>query len=299
MHSKLFAIAGRRMTDEERPAPHPLDRLRCGAIRAWALIGWVSLALLLIGNAVLDAGVGLPLVIVGVTMNLASTMMALRGRHDAEARTFVGSLAAIVPAMLVFLLKGHPWQMDAHMYFFVSMAALVVLADWRPILLATVLTALHHLALEWLAPELVFTGRGNLDRVLFHVVAVGLQFGALTVLTIQLERLFQSQEAALRRSRELTEAAERGRRATEQAMEQARAAEAEAARERHSRKEQAERAATERRGELVTLAHEFERSVTSMVKMIGQATERLEQSAVQLEEAAGVIRRLAGSLVPA
>ncbi len=266
---------------------NPLDRLRRRGVQAWASIGWVSLVGLLIGNAVLGVGQGVPLLVVGGIVIMGPTVMAVRGRYDAEARTLMGTLAAIIPALLVFLLKGHPWQMDAHMYFFVGMAALVMLADWRPIALATVLTAVHHLALQWWAPAFVFTGSGNLGRVIFHVVAVGLQFGVLTVLTIQLERLFQSQDAALRRSRDLTEAAEDGRRRTEEAMHQARAAEDAAARERQYREEQTARIAIERRGELITLANEFDHSVTSVVKSIGQATERLEHAAVRLEDVTG------------
>ncbi len=281
------AIAAVTSEQADRRPMNPLDRLRRRSVQAWALIGWISLALLLLGNMALDTDVGGPLLLGGVILNIGPTIMALRGRYDAEARTIVGSLAAIIPAMMVFLLRGHPWQMDAHMYFFVGMAALVMLADWRPIALATGLTAVHHILLQWLAPEWVFAGSGNVDRVIFHVVAVALQCGALTILTIQLERLFTSQEQALCRAREMTEAAERGRQQTEQAMDQARAAEALAAHERSQRQEEVARIAIERRGELVTLANEFERSVASVVKGIGAATERLEHAAVQLEEAAG------------
>ena len=291
MNRRFLPAIALRPATLDRPVLNPLDRLRRRGIKAWAMIAWLSLALLLIGNAALEAGVGIPLLLIGGLVAAGPTFMALRGRYDAEARTLMGSLAAVIPAMLVFLLKGHPWQMDAHMYFFVGMAALVILADWRPILLATVLTAVHHLSLEWLAPDLVFAGNGNLGRVLFHVVAVGLQFGALTVLTLHLERLFQSQDDALRQARDLAGVAEDEKRRTQQAMDQARAAEAEAARERRRREDQAARLATERRGELLTLAAEFERSVKSVVRIIGQATERLEDTAVQLEQVSGSATR--------
>ena len=62
--------------------------------------------------------------VVGILLNLAPTTVALQGRYDATARALMGTLAASIPAMLVFLLRGHAWQMDAHMYFFVGMAAL-------------------------------------------------------------------------------------------------------------------------------------------------------------------------------
>ena len=260
-----------------------LDRLRRRGVKAWAVIGWVSLGLLLVCNAVLDSQSAATLILVGVLVNAAPTYLAVRGRFDGEARTMMGTLAAAIPAMLVFVLRGHPWQVDAHMYFFVGMAALVLLADWRPIALATVLTAVHHGLFVWLAPEWVFTGTGNVGRVAFHVVAVALQFGALTVLTIQLQRLFATQEAALLRARELTAAAEDGERRTRAAMDHASTAQADAATERQRREDQAARVAIERRGELLTLANAFEHSVTSVVKTIGAATHGLEQAAVELE----------------
>ena len=273
------------------PALNALDRLRRRAVQAWAALSWLSLAILLVANALLGAGIAAPLLLIGCLCNFGPTIVALRGRHDSGARTLIGTLAAIIPAMLVFLLKGHPWQMDAHMYFFVSLAALVMLADWRPIALATVLIALHHLALESLAPDWVFSGGGDLERVLFHVVAVALLFGTLTILTIQLERLFLSQEAALHHAQDLTDIANHGQRRTEQAMSLAKSAEIAAETERLHREEQATRTAVERHGELVTLANEFDRSVSSVVKTIGKAAETLEHAAVQLEAATGEATR--------
>ncbi|MFS0773189.1 methyl-accepting chemotaxis protein [Sphingomonas sp. 1P08PE] len=286
--TRTSMMTGHRRSRALRQGPrNALDTLRRRGVRAWAAIGWLSLGLLLVCDAALRADAAVPLLILGGSLNIAPTIFAIRGSYDGAARAVMGTLAAAIPAMLVFLLQGHPWQMDAHMYFFVAMAALVVLADWRPIAIATALTAVHHLSLEWLAPEWVFTGAGNLGRVIFHVVAVGLQFGVLTALTIQLQHLFSSQEETLRHAQDLTLLAEEGRQRTEQAMEQARAAEAEAARERQRREEQTARMAVERRGELVTLANEFEFSVTSMVKIIGDATEHLQTAAVQLETFTG------------
>jgi methyl-accepting chemotaxis protein len=272
------------------PAGHlsSLDRMRYHGIKAWALLGWVSLILLLIGNAMMGSGIALPLFVIGVLLNLAPTTVALQGRYDATARALMGTLASSIPAMLVFLLRGHAWQMDAHMYFFVGMAALVVLADWRPIAVATVLTALHHILLEWLAPDYVFTGDGNIGRIAFHVVAVGLQFGTLTVLTIQLCRLFETQDRAVLRARELAKAAADGQRRTEEAMRLARAAEQDAAEQRRRREEQAVRVADDRHRELVELARQFERSVTTVVRSISDTTHQLEGATKRLEDATGL-----------
>lgn len=267
-----------------------LDRLRYHGIRAWAVLGWVTLILLLIGNAMMGSGIAPPLFVIGVLLNIAPTAVALQGRYDATARALMGTLAASIPAMLVFLLRGHAWQMDAHMYFFVGMAALVVLADWRPIAVATVLTALHHVLLEWLAPDYVFTGDGNIGRIAFHVVAVGLQSGLLTVVTIQLSRLFDAQDRAMRHACDLAGAAADGQRRAEAAMQLARTAERDAADQRRRREEQAARIAGDRHRELIELAQQFERSVTTVVRSISDTTDRLEGAAASLEDVTGVAR---------
>ncbi|KQT35252.1 chemotaxis protein [Sphingomonas sp. Leaf412] len=285
-----MTIDAARAPSRDIPAPDgdasPLDRLRRNGVVAWAVVGWVALGLLLIANAVLGAGAAAGILLTGTIVNAGPTLMAVRGRFDAEARTLCGSIAAVVPAMLVFLLRGHAWQMDGHMYFFVGMAGLVFLADWRPIALATVIAAVHHLALDWIAPEWVFAGTGDLARVAFHVLAVACQFAALATVTILLERLFGVQQDALARSREAAVAAEAGRRDVEHALDLARSAEARADLERRERAKETARLARERRGELLTLANAFEESVTSFVKDIGKASSQLEAAAVQLDTVA-------------
>lgn len=274
-----------------------LDRLRRRGVKAWAVLGWVSLILLLAGDIALGAGSVLPMFVMGVLLNLGPTVVALRDRHDAQARALMGTLAASIPAMLVFLLRGHAWQMDAHMYFFVAMAALIVLADWRPIAVATALTATHHVLLEWLAPAYVFTGDGNIGRIAFHVVAVALQFGTTVVLTIQLCRLFETQGRAVCRAQELADRAQElaaaaadGQRRMEEAMRLADAAERDAAEERRRREDHAARIAGERHKELLELAQEFERSVTTVVRRISETTEQLAGAADRLEDVTGHAR---------
>ena len=266
-----------------RPHLATIDRLRRKGVRAWALIGWIGLAILVVQHWLVSATAPvLPLVLIGAAVNALPTLMAARRRFDTEARLIMGALAAFLPAMLVFQLGGHMWQMDAHMYFFVAMAGLVVLCDWRPIVLATVLVALHHVVLQWLAPEWVFTGSGNFGRVLFHAVAVVLQCAVLALVTIRLEHLITAQDGAIGRAEEFAAIAHDERTRAEQALVKASAAELEAARQRAAHEAAAARVAVERRGELVILANEFERSVTSVVHAIGIATERLEQSADRL-----------------
>jgi DNA-binding response OmpR family regulator len=112
------------------------------------------------------------------------------------------------------------------MYFFVAMAALVVLCDWRPIALAAGLIALHHLALENAQPGWVFTGSGNIGRVVIHAVAVGLELSVLSYVTTRLRGLMIRQEVARSESEALANEAIDSRNRMEAAIAGLRAAEA-------------------------------------------------------------------------
>jgi two-component system sensor histidine kinase/response regulator len=94
------------------------------------------------------------------------------------------------PALLVFLLRGHPWQMDMHMYFFAMLALTIAWCDRRPILLAATAVALHHLLLLYVLVYAVFPGGGNLPRVLLHAGIVAFQTTVLVWLSNMIESTF-------------------------------------------------------------------------------------------------------------
>ncbi len=141
--------------------------LRIRGVRLIALLGWFA-AFAIVGSARLGDTEAVRPALVAIAMNILPTIMALRGRHDLRARLIVGTLAAGLPALFVYVMQDQAWQTDGHMYFFVALSALVVLCDWRPIALASVLIALHHLLFMTVAPAWVFTGAGEVGRVIFH-----------------------------------------------------------------------------------------------------------------------------------
>lgn len=102
-----------------------------------------------------------------------------KGNYGPTARLNLGISAPLTPAAMLCVTAGQPWQIDMHMLFFAFLATLVILADWRPILAATLVTAVHHLALNFIAPALVFGGDGNLFRVMLHAVIVLIESGVL------------------------------------------------------------------------------------------------------------------------
>lgn len=88
---------------------------------------------------------------------------------------------AITSAPIVFVYAGRgahgglhgneDWQIDYHMYFFAVYAMLAAFFDWRPIVIAAALTAVHHVLLDLIVPSAVFPEPG-MDRVVLHAVVV-------------------------------------------------------------------------------------------------------------------------------
>ena len=262
--------------------PPPRDELTQLRRRGMVLLvgmGWITTAVLgLVGlvDPERDASV---VVLAGMLANVGPTVAVLRGRHDAAARLMVGTLAAIFPALGVALLSGHPWQMDAHMYFFVALATLTVLCDWRPIVAASALIVVHHLLLELLAPAMVFNGHGNFGRVLFHAAAVVLQCVILGYVTVQLRHLIVRAQDARSEAEALAAAATAGEAKVERALAAAMIAEAQVSNER-DRREAAERDADRRRrAEMLAVAERFEASITEVVGTVGAASSELDGSA--------------------
>lgn len=139
----------------------------------------------LAGTAICVAAMALP------AWNLA------RGRSDVTARLSLGIAAPLVPAGMLFAMAGHPWQGDIHMAFFAVIAALVILCDWRTILAATLVTAVHHLATSFVAPVFVFGGEASLGRVVLHAVIVLVEAGVLMWTANALVKLLETSGTAL------------------------------------------------------------------------------------------------------
>ena len=272
--------------DDPRSAPM-LDRLR--AIGATLVVGasWLTVVVLTLLAAVVRSADAVPLALIGAGALLLPTRLFLRRRFDLKACLTISTLAAVTPALLVFYLRGHIWQMDAHMAFFVALASLTLMCDWRPIALASALIAVHHLVLEWMAPDLVFAGSANLGRVVFHAALVILQFGVLSFIIAVLRRGFEAQAAALASAERSAEIAEQEREAARAALLNVREAEAAAAGEREKRLQAERDAARRRREELSELADQFERSVSQVAVGIDEAAQQLEAAAAHLHEIAG------------
>jgi len=250
-----------------------LNKLRLRGVMLLSAFGWACTGALCLLALLFDLHNAWLAVLFSAAINVLPTATTFRKRYDLSVGAMFGIAAAIQPALLVYMLTGHPWQMEGHMYFFVGLAALTLLCDWRPIAVAVGIIAVHHLLLSYVAPEWVFIGSGDLSRVMVHALAVSLVLGLLGPVMVHMGRLFVRQSEARALSEDSASSAREALAATRLAEEAAEA-------ERQKRME-AERSANSdaRRTELIALAGAFENSVAKVVQSVGAAAEQLEKSA--------------------
>jgi methyl-accepting chemotaxis protein len=219
---------------------------------------------------------------------------------DAAMTRYVIAVATVVQVSLLVLAAAGPWQIDFHMIYFAALAMLVAFCDWRTILVAAAVTAVHHIALNFLMPWAVFPDGANFARVVFHAVVVVLEVAVLVLLSHKLVSLFNGAAAAVATAEAAVAETEKLGRA--QQVLQARAA--------------------EERGELlVSLADKFESTVKGAVTQIrssldgvqgeakvmlqrsdetqgtaSQVADTAESTAAKMDTIAGAVTQLASSV---
>ncbi|EMD83498.1 methyl-accepting chemotaxis protein [Pacificimonas flava] len=262
-----------------------LEELQAQGVRQLVLLFWLSAAAIgLVGIAV-SSPVTMSAFAVAVGANIVPTLYLRAGDRGRQARIAIGITAALQPAALVYLFQLQPWQMDMHMYFFVGMAALTLMCDWRALAAAAAVTAVHHLLFSFLAPEWVFAGGGKLVRVGIHALAVSLQFAALAILVERLRALLLLQQRQGRESDRMTVRAQDLQAQAEAALAARRSAEAAALEASRLRQDEQARAEAARREELFRLADDFEASIASVSDGVAAAASQLSSMAADLSGA--------------
>ncbi len=146
----------------------------------------------------------------------ATLRLSAQGGRIALAVALIGQAA-----LAVGVLAGHPWQVDAHMYFFALLAALSALADIRVILVAAAAVALHHLALNFALPALIYPGGANLGRTIMHAAILILETAALTTMIanrLRLQALAEREAVAAHSARDAAAVADERSAETRKAM---------------------------------------------------------------------------------
>ncbi|QGP77619.1 methyl-accepting chemotaxis protein [Sphingobium sp. CAP-1] len=259
-----------------------LDRLRLQGLRILLIGNWIWTGALGLGGLLLGVEHSARALLLSALVNALPTVQIMCQRRDLEVRLAMGTLAMAQPAIGLYLLSGHHWQMDGHMFFFVALAGLALLYDWQPILLGATLIALHHLALNFLLPSWVFPDSANVGRVAVHGVAVIAQAAVLCYLAVRLRVMLLALDGHVAQASQLAEQAEGGRAAAEAAMAAGREAEARAAQLRDRQEADKAHMALERQGATLALVRDFRQSVAEIVGAVSEASQELDDSARQL-----------------
>ncbi|MEM6623185.1 MAG: methyl-accepting chemotaxis protein [Pseudomonadota bacterium] len=192
-----------------------LDTLRREMIPV--ILAWVWLFAALVTGFSLMAGTN-TLVLGGLAALCAGIVTyEMRGRISRRAVVTFGLAAAAQAVLLVAAGVGHELQGDAHFAFFIVLAVVASLSNPIALLSAAGFIAVHHVAFNFLVPELLYAGGSDLGRLAWHAVVLVLETGVLlrwmTIFRRALRDGATAQEAALaereKSSAHLTERAER------------------------------------------------------------------------------------------
>jgi methyl-accepting chemotaxis protein len=162
-----------------------LNLRRNGVRVVGALAGVIGVVLVVWGLVAGD-----PVIALSAALLVAAPVwFAVTRRCDPAARLIIGTTYPLLAGLMLAMASTTGWIIDMHMVFFAFLAVLAALADWRVIVVGTVVTAIHHLALNFLAPAYVFPDGADFARVVFHAVIVLIEAGVLIALCLQFERL--------------------------------------------------------------------------------------------------------------
>lgn len=175
-------------------ATQELDRLRTRAARFFAVLLWLHVPIVI--TMAVSAGVNWlsqGLLLIGILS--VPTLYAIFRPPSVATRITIALALTTMPILFVYDNPGR-LQIEYYFYFFVVFAMLVAFIDWKPIAVAALLTATHHLIFNYIAPSRVFPSGGGIDRVALHVIMVVIECGALVWVVVQIRRLLVNVERA-------------------------------------------------------------------------------------------------------
>ena len=173
-----------------------LDRLRNLVSRVVLMLIWLQVPLASVtayaaGNEWLQLGL--------VSLGLASitTLVWWRWPNSQASRLMIAVALIASLSLIIAASAGCKWQIDLHMCYFAELAILAAYCDRDVVLAGAGTTAIHHVALNFLVPALVFPGGAQLERVLLHAGVLCVETAALVWLTNRIATLLASTAANL------------------------------------------------------------------------------------------------------
>lgn len=263
-------------------------RVQAAQILTYAL--WAHLPVFLVAGLMIDQDSMIMTMVIAALVAAGPTLALYTIGHGPTHRYLLAAAQVLMAAVLVFTFRGHPWQIDAHMYFFAALAILAVLCDWRVILIAAAVTAVHHLLFNLTVPAWVFPEGADFLRVVLHAVIVVIESAALYWATFKLQDTFEEAEAANQKAQEMAESAQAEAAAAAAAT--AKAEETLAAMEESEREKQAMREASEADIEKanqkaidarIAIADDLDRTLRTAVSELNEVNNTLEGEVQSLE----------------
>ncbi|WP_313388059.1 methyl-accepting chemotaxis protein [Rhodospirillum rubrum] len=170
--------------------------LRKGVLRFFIPFLLLQVALVAVAGLITGAAMLAGLAVSALFAAIPVALIFLAGDSPAS-RSAIGVGLVIQVAVLVFMFRGHPWQIDIHLYFFAVLAILVVLCDARVILAAALTIAAHHLILTYAMPAWVFPPGADLGRVALHAAIVIIETVTLVWVIVRMTTSFATAEQAV------------------------------------------------------------------------------------------------------
>ncbi|MFT6559708.1 MAG: methyl-accepting chemotaxis protein, partial [Sneathiella sp.] len=280
-----------------------LDQLRQSISKNIAILLWIHVPVIVVSAMMIGADW------MGATLGAAlfaaiPTALLLMGGASANFRYAVSVGYIVQVGLLVYVFKGHPWQIDIHMYFFASLAVISVLCCWKSIIVATVTIALHHLILNFALPAAVFPEGADFGRVVLHAVIVVFESAVLTSLTFKLVQAFDASAQSVEAAEAAKAVADAEKQRAVDASEAAKQSEvhvrelqAEAERLNAEKQEASDAALARRQAERQAVAREFEESVGNLVLKLVSNSKNLTDLAGNMQHASDNVKGKAGETV--
>lgn len=209
---------------------------------------------------------------------------------------YLASIAGVMmAALLVFMFRGHPWQIDMHMYYFVMLAMPIGFIAIEPLLAAAGVTLLYHIVNNFVAPTWIYPEGADFLRVILHATIVVAEIGIMIWAASTLMRSFanaqKAQDGALKAQSNAEAQAEEAKISRREAEEALRLVEAEKAEAERLRKDVDDHrtyaeAQEESKSLLANLADSFETTVKMTVEELGGIATQLTSQTDSLNEIA-------------
>ncbi len=261
-----------------------IDEIRVSVVKFLAIILWAHIPIVLIASLTIgQESIFLTLALTVIVAAMPTAMIMTNANDDVQ-RLMVAISLVLMAAIMVFLFRGHPWQIDIHMYFFAVLAMLSALCDPRAILFSAGVIATHHLLFNIIVPSWVFPEGGDILRVILHAVIVVFETAVLFWLTSKIVEAFKNVQAAEEVAAAETETAKKTAVAAEAATLEAQAnlnvaKEAQNELERVAeqaagQRETMEQLAADERGQI---AADFDETLSGMLAEVTEVTSQLEE----------------------